>query len=113
MNNLDRMKLALAEPDWAPAMANEALRLVEEDRRLCDRIADHVLRRDFAQASASRFGDSKQFRSLLGAVAKAVNRVELDGRTLKIYEADDKGVLGSQTVAVNNDPPAITELDTD
>ncbi|HEJ7910774.1 TPA: S-methyl-5-thioribose-1-phosphate isomerase, partial [Serratia marcescens] len=41
MNNLDRMKLALAEPDWAPAMVNEALRLVEEDRRLCDRIADH------------------------------------------------------------------------
>ncbi len=29
MNNLDRMKLALAEPDWAPAMVNEALRLVE------------------------------------------------------------------------------------
>lgn len=41
MNNLDRMKLALAEPDWVPAMVNEALRLVEEDRRLCDRIADH------------------------------------------------------------------------
>ena len=35
------MKLALAEPDWVPAMVNEALRLVEEDRRLCDRIADH------------------------------------------------------------------------
>lgn len=78
-----------------------------------DRIADHILRRDFAQASESDAGDPKQFRSLLGAVAKAVNRVELDGRTLKIYEADDQTVLGSQTVAVNNNPPAITELDTD
>jgi hypothetical protein len=78
-----------------------------------DRIADHVIRRDFAQASQSTFGDPKQFRSLLGAVAKAVNRVELDGRTLKIYEADDQTMLGSQTVAVNNNPPAITELDTD
>ncbi len=77
-----------------------------------DRIADHVLRRDFAQASESQSGDPKQFRSLLGAVAKAVNRVELDGRTLKIYEADDQTVLGSQRVAVNNNPPAITELDT-
>ena len=78
-----------------------------------DRIADHVLRRDFAQASGSQFGDPKQFRSLLGAVAKAVNRVELEGRTLKIYEANDQTVLGSQSVAVNNNPPAITELDTD
>lgn len=78
-----------------------------------DRIADHVLRRNFAQASESEFGDPKQFRSLLGAVAKAVNRVELDGRTLKVYEADDQKVFGSQTVAVNNNPPAITELDTD
>lgn len=41
MNNLDRMKQALAQPDWATAMAAEALRLVEEDRALCDRIADH------------------------------------------------------------------------
>jgi len=77
-----------------------------------DRIADHVLRRSFAQASDSESGDPKQFRSLLGAVAKAVNRVELDGRTLKIYEADDQTVLGSQSVAVNNNPPAITELNT-
>ncbi|MFS7243317.1 S-methyl-5-thioribose-1-phosphate isomerase [Serratia proteamaculans] len=41
MNNLDRMKLALAQPHWVPAMVEEALRLVEEDRQLCDRIADH------------------------------------------------------------------------
>ncbi|WP_447878034.1 S-methyl-5-thioribose-1-phosphate isomerase [Serratia fonticola] len=41
MNNLDRMKQALAQPDWVSAMAEEALRLVEEDRTLCDRIADN------------------------------------------------------------------------
>ena len=41
MNNLDRMKLALAQPHWVAAMVEEALRLVEEDRKLCDRIADH------------------------------------------------------------------------
>ncbi|WP_017891732.1 S-methyl-5-thioribose-1-phosphate isomerase [Serratia sp. S4] len=41
MNNLDRMKLALAQPQWVPAMVEEAQRLVEEDRKLCDRIADH------------------------------------------------------------------------
>lgn len=41
MNNLDRMNQALAQPDWANAMTEEALRLVEEDRTLCDRIADN------------------------------------------------------------------------
>lgn len=41
MNNLDRMKLALAQPDWVTAMTEEALRLVDEDRLLCDRIADN------------------------------------------------------------------------
>lgn len=83
------------------------------DAETLDRIADHVLRRNFALASDSADGNPKQFRSLLGSVAKSVNRVELSGRTLKIYEADDASVLGSQTVAVNNNPPAITELDTD
>ncbi|CAI1779419.1 S-methyl-5-thioribose-1-phosphate isomerase [Serratia fonticola] len=41
MNNLDRIKQALAQQDWVSAMAEEALRLVEEDRTLCDRIADN------------------------------------------------------------------------
>ncbi|OSM99745.1 MULTISPECIES: S-methyl-5-thioribose-1-phosphate isomerase [Lonsdalea] len=41
MNNLDRMKQALAAPEWIPALREEALRLIEEDRALCDRIADY------------------------------------------------------------------------
>ncbi|TQI79044.1 methylthioribose-1-phosphate isomerase [Serratia fonticola] len=41
MNNLDRMKHALAQPDWVAAMAEEALHLVDEDRILCDRIANN------------------------------------------------------------------------
>ncbi|MEH2922674.1 S-methyl-5-thioribose-1-phosphate isomerase [Samsonia erythrinae] len=41
MNNLDRMKLALAQPQFVAALAQEAQRLVEEDRALCERIADH------------------------------------------------------------------------
>lgn len=39
MNNLDRMKLALAEENMVPAMVKEALRLIEEDKQLCERIA--------------------------------------------------------------------------
>ncbi len=39
MNNLDRMKLALAQEDVVPALVAEALRLIEEDKQLCERIA--------------------------------------------------------------------------
>ncbi len=39
MNNLDRMKVALAESDHASALSAESLRLVAEDKQLCDNIA--------------------------------------------------------------------------
>lgn len=39
MNNLDRMRLALAADDYRDALTREALALVDEDRQLCDRIA--------------------------------------------------------------------------
>ncbi|MDI3412563.1 MULTISPECIES: S-methyl-5-thioribose-1-phosphate isomerase [Pantoea] len=40
MNNLDRMKQALEQPDRVTSLAEEALRLVQEDKQLCDRIAE-------------------------------------------------------------------------
>ncbi|MBL5884331.1 S-methyl-5-thioribose-1-phosphate isomerase [Lelliottia aquatilis] len=39
MNNLDRMKVALWQEDFVPALTAEALRLIEEDKQLCDAIA--------------------------------------------------------------------------
>src|SRR5690606_19664441 len=39
MNNLDRMRAALAQEDYVPALVVEALRLIEEDKQLCDAIA--------------------------------------------------------------------------
>ncbi|CNK84677.1 S-methyl-5-thioribose-1-phosphate isomerase [Yersinia aleksiciae] len=41
MNNLARMQQALLQANWVEAMAHEALRLVEEDRELCECIAQH------------------------------------------------------------------------
>ncbi|MBK0034588.1 S-methyl-5-thioribose-1-phosphate isomerase [Erwinia sp. S43] len=40
MNNLDRMKLVLAQDNYATALTEEALRLVAEDKTLCDNIAE-------------------------------------------------------------------------
>lgn len=39
MNNLARMKQALAHDEFAPALRREALRLIEEDKQLCEAIA--------------------------------------------------------------------------
>ncbi|WP_455816834.1 S-methyl-5-thioribose-1-phosphate isomerase [Pseudomonas cerasi] len=39
MNNLDRMKLALLQDDFVSALSREALRLIDEDKALCDSIA--------------------------------------------------------------------------
>lgn len=39
MNNLDRMKLALAQEHYVTALTFEALRLIDEDKALCDNIA--------------------------------------------------------------------------
>jgi methylthioribose-1-phosphate isomerase len=44
MNNLDRMKTALETDAHVEAMVCEALRLVDEDKTLCDQIADHGAR---------------------------------------------------------------------
>ena len=39
MNNLDRMKQALAQENFVSALSAEALRLIDEDKQLCDSIA--------------------------------------------------------------------------
>ncbi|WP_342321644.1 S-methyl-5-thioribose-1-phosphate isomerase [Kosakonia sp. BYX6] len=39
MNNLDRMKQALAQEEYAQTLMAEALHLIEEDKQLCDNIA--------------------------------------------------------------------------
>ncbi|MDJ0038113.1 S-methyl-5-thioribose-1-phosphate isomerase [Pantoea allii] len=40
MNNLDRMKQALEKPERVASLVDEALRLVNEDKQLCERIAE-------------------------------------------------------------------------
>jgi hypothetical protein len=78
-------------------------------------IADHVLRRAFANAAASSDGDAKSFRSLLGVMAKAVNKTKSssDGTKLEIYEANDSTLFGQQAFITGDGPSAaVTGLDT-
>ena len=75
-------------------------------------IADHTLRRSWASAAASANGDTLSFRSLLGAVAKLVNRVGISGATLTVYEDDDTTTLGEQALTSDSNAAPITGADT-
>lgn len=75
-------------------------------------IADHTLRRSWASAAVSADGDTLSFRSLLGAVAKLVNRVGITGATLSVYQDDDTTVLGTQAVTSDAAADPVTEVNT-
>ena len=83
------------------------------NKAVLNQIADHVLRRSFAAAWDSDNGDESDFRSLLGSVAKDVNRVELVGTSLKIYDGTDEAVIGEQTVVTNHNAAPIVGIDTE
>lgn len=79
---------------------------------LANLIADHTIRRTFQNACDSSNGDTKTLRSLLGAIAKLVNKVAAAGATLTIYEDDDTTALGTQAITTNAAADPITALDT-
>lgn len=71
-----------------------------------DKIADGVLSRPISNAEAA------VFRSLAGAVAKLVNKIETVGNVLRIYKTDDVTIWGSQGVSTDVSAEPITGLDT-
>lgn len=77
-----------------------------------NRVADYVIRRAFQNACDSSDGDTKTFRSLLGAIAKQVNKIAPNGSNLEIFEDDDITVLGQQAVTTSGSAEPITALDT-
>ena len=77
-----------------------------------DLIADHVIRRTFQNACDSSDGDTKNFRSLLGAIGKLVNKIAPSGANIEIFEDDDTTVLGTQATTTDSGADPITALDT-
>lgn len=71
-----------------------------------EKIADGVLSRPISNAEAA------SFRSLAGAVAKLVNKIDTVGNVLRIYKTDDVTIWGSQAVSTNAAAEPITGLDT-
>ena len=80
---------------------------------IANKIADHTLRRTYANARASSDGDAVSFRSLLGAIAKLVNKWSISGTTLTITHEDDTTSAGTQTLTGTAGADPITTIDTD
>lgn len=130
LTGTDGATLATAQSNYAPSVAGDAMDLVTDavdaaaiatdaidaDAIASDAgnlIADHTIRRTFANAKASSNGDTKTGRSLLGAIAKLVNKFSITGSTATITEEDDSTALFTQTVTSDSGADPVTALDTD
>ena len=58
------------------------------DAASANKVADHTLRRTYANARQSADGDAVNFRSTLGAVGKLVNKWDIAGGVLTVYQED-------------------------
>lgn len=77
-----------------------------------NKIADHVLRRSYATARASGDGDTVSFRSLLGSIARLVNKWSISGTTLTITHEDDATSFATQALTATPAADPITAADT-
>ena len=98
--------------DYSLQGGSYAVTTTDVDAGTANKVADHTIRRTFANAAASADGDAKTFRSILGAIAKLVNKIVATSDTLTIYEADDTTTLGTQTLTTDAGALPITEIDT-
>lgn len=99
----------------ATVLATDAITDAEISAAGANKIADHVLRRTYANARASANGDTLNFRSLLGAVGKLVNKIAISGASLLIYQEDDttsSAPGGTQVLTTSASADHITGADT-
>lgn len=78
---------------------------------ILNKIADRIIRRSYANAAASADGDPKTSRSILGVIARLMNRNAVSGSTLTMYEADDTTPLGTMVLTTNAAADPVVEQD--
>lgn len=94
------------------AVATDALSAGGLSAAGANKLADHVLRRQLANARASADGDAVVFRSPLGAMSKLVNKTAVNGTNLEVFEETDASVIGTQAITTQAGADPITGLDT-
>lgn len=75
-----------------------------------NKIADHVLRRRSSNLEASSDGDTLNFQSLYGAVAKLTNNVTIAAGVMTIKKADGTTTFASQNVTAAAGAAPITGI---
>ncbi|MDC7862437.1 S-methyl-5-thioribose-1-phosphate isomerase [Pantoea ananatis] len=94
MNNLDRMKQALAQTEMVASLVEEALRLVHEDKQLCDCIAE-------AGSSLVKPGSQLLTHCNTGGLATAgvgtalgvIARAHLEGKVRNVWVDETRPLL--------------------
>lgn len=94
MNNLDRMKQALSQPEMVASLVEEALRLVHEDKQLCDCIAE-------AGSSLVKPGSQLLTHCNTGGLATAgvgtalgvIARAHLEGKVRNVWVDETRPLL--------------------
>lgn len=94
----------------ATALGSGAVNATSVNTAGANWIADHVIRRSFANAKATVGPDTKTFRSLLGAIARLVNKNSISAGTLTVTEEDDSTSLGTAAVTTTAGNP-ISSID--
>jgi hypothetical protein len=104
-----------ADSITAAMIATDAIGSAELSAAAANKIADHILRRTYANARASANGDAVNFRTLLGAMGKLVNKWSISGSTLTVFQEDDATSTapgGTQAITSLAGAEPITALDT-
>jgi hypothetical protein len=110
---------AAADKVWASAartltaLGTDIISAASVAAAAANKIADHTIRRSFANVRASADGDAFGFRSLAGAIAKLVNKWSISGTTLTVTAENDTTTVGTQTITATAGADPITTIDTD
>ena len=91
----------------AAAIATDAIGAAELAADAINEIADGILKRGISTAEGTA-----DARSLLWAVAKLVNKIDISGATLTIRKTDDAAALFTQAVTTSAGANPIVGLDT-
>ncbi len=86
--------------------------LIGDNAADLNKIADHVLRRSYNSARTGPDGDAVDFRSLLGSIAKLVNKIDASsGTTVLVYHEDDTTLFETHTITTNSAADPVTIVD--
>jgi hypothetical protein len=103
--NLDHLNADVssrAVPGDAMALVASAVDASKITAAAGNKLADHVLRRKLANARASSDGDALDKRSQLGAASRLVNKVNVNGAQLEIFDETDAGTPFAKFNLVGN-----------